>query len=62
MANLKSLHIADPLAWLDTLARAESLQVLGAFAVCVALAWLLVWGVRRVLPRRFVGLAGQAPD
>lgn len=48
MANLKSLHIADPLAWLDTLARAESLQVLGAFAVCVALAWLLVWGVRRV--------------
>ena len=48
MANMKSLHIADPMAWLDTLARAESLQVLGAFTVCVALAWLLVWGVRRV--------------
>ena len=47
MAGVKSLHIADPMAWLDTLATAESLQVLGAFAVCVALAWLVVWGVRQ---------------
>lgn len=47
MASVKSLHIADPMAWLDTLATAESLQVLGAFAVCVALAWLAVWGVRQ---------------
>lgn len=47
MASVKSLHIADPMAWLDTLATAESLQVLGAFAVCVALAWLVVWGVRQ---------------
>ncbi len=47
MASVKSLNIADPLAWLDALARAESLQVLGAFAVCVALAWLAVWLVRQ---------------
>ena len=47
MAGVNALHIADPLAWLQTLARAESLAVLGAFAGCVALSWLLVWGVRR---------------
>jgi small-conductance mechanosensitive channel len=47
MAGMKSVHIADPLAWLETLARAESLPVLAAFAVCVALSWLLVWGVRK---------------
>ncbi len=32
MAGMKSLNIADPLAWLGALARAESLQVLMAFA------------------------------
>jgi small-conductance mechanosensitive channel len=47
MASMKSLNIADPLGWLDALARAESLQVLGAFAVCVALAWLAVWLIRQ---------------
>jgi len=47
MAGVKSLHIADPLAWLETLARAESLQVLAAFAGSVALSWLVVWGVRK---------------
>ena len=47
MANMKSLNIADPLAWLDGLVRAESIQVLAAFAVCVALAWLAVWLVRQ---------------
>jgi small-conductance mechanosensitive channel len=47
MAGVKNLHIADPLAWLETLARAESLPVLAAFAGCVALSWLLVWGVRK---------------
>ncbi len=47
MAGMKSLHIADPLAWLETLARAESLQVLAAFAGSVALSWLVVWGVRK---------------
>ena len=47
MAGLKSLNIADPLAWLSALARAESLQVLTAFAICVLLAWLTVWGIRK---------------
>jgi small-conductance mechanosensitive channel len=47
MAGVKNLHIADPQAWLDTLVRAESLPVLAAFAGCVALSWLLVWGVRK---------------
>ncbi|PUE07891.1 mechanosensitive ion channel family protein [Limnohabitans sp. T6-20] len=47
MASMKSLSIADPMVWLDTLVRAESLQVLAAFGVCIALAWLLVWLVRR---------------
>jgi small-conductance mechanosensitive channel len=47
MASLKTAHIADPLAWLNTLASAESFQVLAAFAACIALAWLLVWSVRR---------------
>ena len=47
MANMKSLNIADPLAWLDALVRAESIQVLAAFAVCVVLAWLAVWLVRQ---------------
>jgi small-conductance mechanosensitive channel len=47
MAGLKNLHIADPQAWLETLVHAESLPVLAAFAGCVALSWLLVWGVRK---------------
>jgi small-conductance mechanosensitive channel len=47
MANMKTVHIADPLAWLNALASAESFQVLAAFAACIALAWLLVWSVRR---------------
>lgn len=47
MANMKSLNIADPLAWLSALARAESLQVLLAFAFCVVLAWVMVWGIRK---------------
>lgn len=51
MASMKSLSITDPMVWLDTLVRAESLQVLAAFGVCIALALLLVWLVRRA----FVG-------
>jgi hypothetical protein len=47
MVSLKSLSIADPLAWLSALARAESLQVLMAFAVCVLLSWVIVWGIRQ---------------
>ena len=47
MANLKNVKIADPLAWLDSLAQPESLVALAAFAACVLLAWCLVWVVRR---------------
>ena len=47
MANLKSVKIADPLAWLDALARPESLVALAAFAACVLLAGCLAWLVRR---------------
>jgi small-conductance mechanosensitive channel len=47
MAGLKTLNIADPLAWLSALVRAESLQVLMAFAVCVVLSWVIVWGIRK---------------
>ena len=47
MANLKNVQIADPLAWLDSLARPESLVALAAFAASVLLAWCVVWLVRR---------------
>ncbi len=47
MANLKNVKIADPLAWLDALARPESLVALAAFAACVLLAWCMAWLVRR---------------
>jgi len=51
MASLNghAVQIADPLAWLDGLARAESLQVLLAFAACVALSALVVFLLRRAL-------------
>jgi small-conductance mechanosensitive channel len=51
MASLNghAVQIADPLAWLDALARAESLQVLSAFAACVALSALAVWLLRKAL-------------
>lgn len=47
MASLKTTHIADPLGWLDALARPDSLVALGAFAASVVLAWCAVWLVRR---------------
>lgn len=50
MADLKHLHIADPLAWLDALLRPDSLVALAAFAACVVLAWLVAWLVRRAFP------------
>ena len=50
MASVKSLNMADALVWLDTLVRAESLQVMAAFVACIALAWWLVWLVRRAFP------------
>jgi hypothetical protein len=53
MAGLKSLNIADPWAWLSTLARVESLQVLMAFAVCVMLSWVIVWGIRKALAWKY---------
>jgi small-conductance mechanosensitive channel len=46
---MKTVHITDPLAWLDALARPESLMALAAFALCVAVAWLMAWGLRRLL-------------
>ena len=53
MADLSasSVKIAHPLAWVDALARPESLQVLSAFVVCLLLAWLMAWGVRRLVDR-----------
>ncbi|MFM7025771.1 MAG: mechanosensitive ion channel protein, partial [Limnohabitans sp.] len=47
MASLKSARIADPLAWLDSLAQPDSLVALAVFAACVVVAWLMVWLVRR---------------
>ena len=47
MANLKSVRIADPLAWLDALAQTDTLLALAVFAACVVLAWCAVWLVRR---------------
>ena len=47
MAKLSQAQIADPLGWVDALARPESLVALGAFALCVLLAWCGAWLVRR---------------
>ena len=47
MANLKNVHIADPMGWIETLVRPDSLVALAAFAVCIVLAWSVVWLVRR---------------
>ena len=47
MASLKSVRIADPLGWLDSLVQADTLLALAAFVACVALAWCAVWLVRR---------------
>jgi hypothetical protein len=41
---MKTVHITDPLAWLDALVRPESLMALAAFALSVAAAWLMTWG------------------
>ena len=41
--NPSAVRIADPLGWIDALARPESLLALGLFAGCVLLAWLMTW-------------------
>jgi hypothetical protein len=48
MAGMSNMAVIDPMGLLLGLARPESLMALGAFAVCLVLAWLMVWGVRRV--------------
>lgn len=64
MANLKPVHIADPMAWIDSLARPDSLLALAAFAACVVLTWCVVWLVRRAFPlaRRSVLLGHRIVD
>ncbi|MFM7001160.1 MAG: mechanosensitive ion channel family protein [Limnohabitans sp.] len=49
MVNMKSVQLADPIAWLQSLVRSESLMAVAAFAVSISLAWLMVWGLRRLL-------------
>ena len=49
MESMKTVRITDPMAWLDALARPESLMALAAFALSVVIAWLMVWGLRRLL-------------
>ena len=49
MESIKTVRITDPMAWLDALARPESLMALAAFALSVVIAWLMVWGLRRLL-------------
>ncbi|MGV0986755.1 MAG: mechanosensitive ion channel family protein [Limnohabitans sp.] len=49
MANMKTVQMSDPMAWVDALLRAESLPVIAAFTLSVLLAWLMVWGLRCLL-------------
>ena len=48
MAGVNTTAVVDPLGLVQGLARPESVWALAAFAACVVLAWLMVWGVRRV--------------
>jgi len=48
MAGVSNTAVVDPMSLVVALARPESLMALGAFAACLVLAWLMVWGVRRV--------------
>jgi len=50
VANVRTPQIADPLGWLDALVRPDSLVALAAFAICLLLAWCVVWGLRRAVP------------
>jgi small-conductance mechanosensitive channel len=49
MAELSNWSLAEAMAWLSLLARSESLWVLMALVICLALSWLMVWSVRRVV-------------
>ena len=48
MAGMSNMAVIDPVGMVHALARPESLMALSAFAACLVLAWLMVWGVRRV--------------
>ena len=48
MAGMKTAAVVDPMTWVYALVSPESVMALGAFALCLMLSWLLVWGVRRV--------------
>jgi len=48
MAGLSNTAVVDSMGLLLTLVRPESWMVWGVFAVCLVLAWLMAWGVRRV--------------
>ena len=47
MAGVKNLQVLDPMSWFDALLRAESLLAVAAFVLCLLLAWLFVWAVRK---------------
>lgn len=49
MAELSKWSLAEVTAWLAQLLGPDSLWVLLALAVCLALSWLMVWGLRRVV-------------
>lgn len=49
MAELSNWSLAEVTAWLAQLLGPDSLWVLLALAVCLALSWLMVWGLRRVV-------------
>ena len=42
------MAVVHPMAWVEAVYRPESLMALLAFAVCLLMAWLMTWGVRRV--------------
>ena len=48
---MKTVQIADPMAWLDALLKPESLMAIAAFVLCILLSWFMVWGLRRLLPQ-----------
>lgn len=56
MAQLSQWSLAEAVAWLAQLGRSESWWVLMALAVCLALSWLMVWGVRRVVAEQSLAI------